>query len=447
MEDIGFGEILRQTRERKGLDLTATARRLRIRPDILRAIEDGNFHAMPPRGYTRNMVNGYARYLGLNPTEITGMYLDELHEFERSAGQARRRPTGIEMPDEPERPHRRNERSAQRDGGSRRSEGGNGRGRRSGRGASDGARERRGSGERRDREHRSAKRGSSYADGLPSMETSRSYHHGARRYYPESKTHHSLGSVLPRSAFTDNYAGPHREDHAVRNRLPFVIAAVVLLALIIVIGLALGASNQRQAESQQVATMPVTGLESSQGSSGASGDASAAQDASAETAPTQATFTYELADGQESWIEVYVDGQQQVSDELTGPQSGSYTFTDTLQFVSSSLSAVTVTIDGEQQTLEENSKGIVNTTYKFSDILAKWQQDHGQASADSQAAASDSASSQGGSANASSGSTSGSAASSGSSSGSSSGAASGSAGSAASSGGGSSASSSSGRSA
>ena len=75
MDEIGFGEILRQTRERKGLGLNATARRLRIRPDILRAIEDGNFAAMPPRGYTRNMVNGYARYLGLNPTEITGMFI------------------------------------------------------------------------------------------------------------------------------------------------------------------------------------------------------------------------------------------------------------------------------------------------------------------------------------------------------------------------------------
>ena len=79
MSDMSFGEILRQTRERKGLDLYATARRLRIRPDILRAIEEGNFAAMPPRGYTRNMVNGYARYLGLNPTDITGMYIDELY--------------------------------------------------------------------------------------------------------------------------------------------------------------------------------------------------------------------------------------------------------------------------------------------------------------------------------------------------------------------------------
>ena len=32
-DELTFGELLRQTRERKGLDLNETARRLRIRPD------------------------------------------------------------------------------------------------------------------------------------------------------------------------------------------------------------------------------------------------------------------------------------------------------------------------------------------------------------------------------------------------------------------------------
>ena len=73
------GSVLAQARERKGLDLTTVARKLRIRPDILRAIEANDFEAMPPRGYTRNMINAYARLLGLNPTEIVDMYLDEAY--------------------------------------------------------------------------------------------------------------------------------------------------------------------------------------------------------------------------------------------------------------------------------------------------------------------------------------------------------------------------------
>ena len=76
---MSFGAILREARERRGLDLTTAARRLRIRPDILRAIEENDFSRMPPRGYTRNMVNAYARLVGLNPTELTRMYLDEAY--------------------------------------------------------------------------------------------------------------------------------------------------------------------------------------------------------------------------------------------------------------------------------------------------------------------------------------------------------------------------------
>ena len=37
---MSFGTILRESREQKRLDLTVVARRLRIRPDILEAIED-----------------------------------------------------------------------------------------------------------------------------------------------------------------------------------------------------------------------------------------------------------------------------------------------------------------------------------------------------------------------------------------------------------------------
>ena len=82
MPQITSGSVLREARERKNYDLTTVARRLRIRPDILRAIENSDFSAMPPRGYTRNMVNAYARFLGLNPTEIVNMYLDEAYAYQ-----------------------------------------------------------------------------------------------------------------------------------------------------------------------------------------------------------------------------------------------------------------------------------------------------------------------------------------------------------------------------
>ena len=86
-----FGEALAHARERKGLDLSTAARKLRIRPDILRAIEEGDFARMPPRGYTSNMVGAYARLVGLNPTEVTRAYREEVYQFETGRRPASRR--------------------------------------------------------------------------------------------------------------------------------------------------------------------------------------------------------------------------------------------------------------------------------------------------------------------------------------------------------------------
>ena len=93
---ISFGAILRDARERRGYDLSTAARRLRIRPDILRAIEESDFSRMPPRGYARNMVNAYARFVGLNPTEITRMYLDEAYDYQQARTEPGR-PSGFDM--------------------------------------------------------------------------------------------------------------------------------------------------------------------------------------------------------------------------------------------------------------------------------------------------------------------------------------------------------------
>lgn len=79
--NAGFGDILKQTRERKGINISTAAGKLRVREDILRAIEHSDFTAMPPRGYARNMIAGYARYLGLDAVRITSQYLDELQQY------------------------------------------------------------------------------------------------------------------------------------------------------------------------------------------------------------------------------------------------------------------------------------------------------------------------------------------------------------------------------
>jgi cytoskeleton protein RodZ len=80
-----FGRILAEARERKGMDINYVSQKLRIRADILRAIEQNDFSRMPARGYTRNMVNAYARLLGLNATSVTRQYLDEADRYIHSS--------------------------------------------------------------------------------------------------------------------------------------------------------------------------------------------------------------------------------------------------------------------------------------------------------------------------------------------------------------------------
>lgn len=84
MNHISFGSVLKEARISKGYELNAVSRRLRIRPDILEAIENSDFDRMPPRGYSRNMINAYARFLGLNANDVTRMYLDESYEIGRA---------------------------------------------------------------------------------------------------------------------------------------------------------------------------------------------------------------------------------------------------------------------------------------------------------------------------------------------------------------------------
>ena len=77
-----FGAVLREAREHRGMDVQSIARQMRVRADIIRAIENNDFTRMPPRGYAKNMVATYARIVGVNQTTITRMYLEAANAYE-----------------------------------------------------------------------------------------------------------------------------------------------------------------------------------------------------------------------------------------------------------------------------------------------------------------------------------------------------------------------------
>ena len=80
-----IGEILRETRIRRGLDLVTVADETKISPKNLQAMEDGNLVSLPAEVYTRGFYTMYARMLALDPGEVLEMYTMERNKLPKTA--------------------------------------------------------------------------------------------------------------------------------------------------------------------------------------------------------------------------------------------------------------------------------------------------------------------------------------------------------------------------
>jgi cytoskeleton protein RodZ len=72
------GQDLRTARQRKGEDLLAASRALKIRKDHLEALEEGNIQALPGRPYAIGFLRSYAEYLGLDPAQCIERFKVEI---------------------------------------------------------------------------------------------------------------------------------------------------------------------------------------------------------------------------------------------------------------------------------------------------------------------------------------------------------------------------------
>ncbi len=98
MADYGFGEQLASARRNAGLSIQQVSDALRIRNDIVRAIEMHDFANMPAKAFSRNQVSAYARYLGLDSTAITRSFLEAYSEFEHEAALHASTVTNMQQP-------------------------------------------------------------------------------------------------------------------------------------------------------------------------------------------------------------------------------------------------------------------------------------------------------------------------------------------------------------
>ncbi len=83
MERPQFSEMLAARRRELGYSIGQASRVLRLKENVLIAFEEGDFESMPKSGYAQGMLSSYARYLGLDATEICDVYLEDLESYRR----------------------------------------------------------------------------------------------------------------------------------------------------------------------------------------------------------------------------------------------------------------------------------------------------------------------------------------------------------------------------
>lgn len=84
-DDLSFGQLLRRERELRRITLREVHEATKINIRYLEALERNDFTYLPAGAFTRGFVRAYARYIGLDPSEMINAYLYELKRQEQEA--------------------------------------------------------------------------------------------------------------------------------------------------------------------------------------------------------------------------------------------------------------------------------------------------------------------------------------------------------------------------
>jgi cytoskeletal protein RodZ len=76
--ETGIGRTLREARTAANIDVNKICTDLRISPQTLEALEQGNYHLLPGDPYIRALLGSLGRYLGLDPAALVQKYNHEV---------------------------------------------------------------------------------------------------------------------------------------------------------------------------------------------------------------------------------------------------------------------------------------------------------------------------------------------------------------------------------
>lgn len=73
------GQILKESREKRHIEIDQVAQETKIRSQYLKALEEDNYQFFPSETTTKGFLRNYAQFLGINPEEILSVFKRDYH--------------------------------------------------------------------------------------------------------------------------------------------------------------------------------------------------------------------------------------------------------------------------------------------------------------------------------------------------------------------------------
>ena len=81
---IYSGPALRRSRERQNIDLIEISKLLKLRSELLKALEEERYEMLPEEIYLKTHLKNIAACLRLKPAKVVEDYLGRFHEWKRT---------------------------------------------------------------------------------------------------------------------------------------------------------------------------------------------------------------------------------------------------------------------------------------------------------------------------------------------------------------------------